>query len=192
MALWWRRRVHEIPGIPEFIPEFPDPFLAPGCNRGEHDECSHILGFIEATSSRISLCPCFCHESCPVHGFPEHMEWMLSCTCPGHVQIRRRQEQAGLDLAQVAQFIEGNRGKPGDPDWVKKLYIELYGAAAAREAGKPSFLQITSHGGSPQRLMNVAVTSLVGLSSVAETARLLGMTEAQVSAMAGTVRKADR
>lgn len=83
------------------------------------------------------------------------------------------------------------RQRRADPDWAKRHYVQVYEAAAAQVDGRPPPHQITFHG-PPQVLMKFAVIRLVTRFSAAEAARLLRLTETQVSAIAGAVRKVDR
>jgi hypothetical protein len=191
MAPWWRRMARrdsgdsELPGLPFRLS------LTPDCNGEAHQDCAHMYGSSWAAESEVTLCACPCHESCPMQGSPILADFMLSCTCPGYAQLRRNQEQAGLDPAQVAQWVEARRQLHADPDWEKRHYVEVYEAAAAQAAGQPSPHHITFDG-PPQKMMEFAVYHLAARYSEAEAARLLGLTEKQVSAAVWTMRKVDR
>jgi hypothetical protein len=116
---------------------------------------------------------------------------MLSCTCPGYVRVRRWQEQAGLDPAEVAQWREDARQWHADPGLVKRQYVEMYEAAAAMAAGQSSPHCITFEG-PPRKMMELAVFLLAVRFSEEEAVRLLGLTEAQVRAALWAMRGADR
>ena len=53
--------------------------------------------------SGVGLCPCDCHAPCPVAFRDNRMTvpgraWRESCTCPGAVAERTRQDQAGVEF----------------------------------------------------------------------------------------------
>lgn len=155
------------------------------CFRRAHDECRHHLRFTGAPDVRVDLCACRgCHVSCPVQGSPTYLEFAQSCACPGHVQARRRTEQSGLDLARADQAIAAALPRlfaEPEPERHKKSLVKLYQAAAAQAAGQPSPHEDVEFDGAPRQAMDFAVGFLAARFSLAEAARLLGLTEAQVS-----------
>jgi hypothetical protein len=185
MAPWWRimaRRDSGDYGLPFRLSRTCE------CERGAHHDCGHVLGFVGAAEGKVTLCSCPCHESCPQQGSPGLMDLMLSCTCPGTVQIRRNQEQAGIDPAQVVRLMEARRQRQADPDEVKRELVEVYEAAAAQLAGQTSPHHVTFEG-PPQETMEFIVFYLATRYSGTEAARLVGLTETQVSAAVAAARK---
>jgi hypothetical protein len=78
-----------------------------------------------------------------------------------------------------------------DPDSDKRRFVALYEAAAAKAAGQPAPHHI-DFDGPPQTMMEFAVFHLASRYSNAEAARLLGLTEEQVSAAVWTMRGVNR
>lgn len=78
-----------------------------------------------------------------------------------------------------------------DLDFDKRRFVRLYEAAAAMAAGQPSPHHV-EFDGPPQKVMELAVFCLASRYSDAEAARLLGLTEEQVSAAVWTMRGVNR
>jgi hypothetical protein len=118
---------------------------------------------------------------------------MLTCTCPAHLEIRRNQEQAGIDPAEVVRLTEARRQRRAAlseeerEEELKGVLVQGYHSATAQASGQRPPDGMTS-GEPPFEVMppQMARESLVCLLarkySAAEAARLLGLTEAQVEA----------
>lgn len=113
------------------------------------------------------------------------MAFALSCTCPGHMAVRRNQERAGIDPAKVVRLMESLR----HPDAAKKHLVEVYENAAAQAAGQQPPHRQVSFEGPPREMMEHIVCWLAGRYSDAEAARLLGLTDAEVAAAVAAARK---
>jgi hypothetical protein len=178
MAPWWRIKKRESPsdGGPSLRSS-----RTLECQLAAHDDCGHALGFIGAAEGEITLCSCACHEPCPFgrQGSANLLEFLRTCTCPATMRMRPIQEQAGIDLAQVAQLMEARRHMT-EQDKNREL-VRVYETAAALAAGQPPPHPI-SFDGPPEEMTATMVYILARRYSEAEAARLLGLSVAQVTA----------
>lgn len=103
-------------------------------------------------------------------------EWRHACTCPGADQLWRNQEQLGLSPADVARRMEELRRGRAPHEGL----MQGYRVAAAQADGRPLPGQPAME--DPRRAMNLFVYLLAQTESDEEAARLLGLTDAQVTA----------
>ena len=193
MASWWRRIRPRVDSGDSWPPVRPP--LTMECQRGAHDECGHMEGFVGAAEGEVTLCLCTCHEPCPLarQRSTGHLHFMLTCTCPAHLEIRRNQERAGIDPAEVVRLMEARRQRRAAlseeerEEELKRALVQGYHSVAAQESGQqppdgmtpgePPFEVMP-----PQMARESMVRFLAQKYSAAEAARLLGLTEAQVEA----------
>jgi hypothetical protein len=146
MAPWWRRILKREDSGDTELPRLPSQTCA--CVREAHHDCGHVLGIVGAAEGEVTLCSCPCHEPCPLgqQRSAGHLDFMLTCTCPAHLTIRRNQERVGLDPAEVVRLTQARRQQRtplGDlsddqgQELVKRGLIRVYQAAAAQAAGRP-------------------------------------------------------
>jgi hypothetical protein len=112
------------------------------CADGEHDDCPHKRGieygvnpFRRRPKSRVLLCMCECHASCPVMNQRRTVPvpvWRESCTCPAAADVpssvgRGQNADAArtpwLSPARVAALNAArDRAAGQSPEQVKELY----------------------------------------------------------------------
>jgi hypothetical protein len=81
------------------------------CDQGRHSMCPHVpftMDFgaqrprVVRSSTSPSLCPCACHQDCPITG-QDGAGWPEACTCAGTRSYERRQGTSGPDIAAIAR-----------------------------------------------------------------------------------------
>lgn len=95
---------------------YEDP-ISPACARGGHQECGHVrvgLRFpvsADRLQSRIVLCGCDCHASCPLAGrAPVALTvWQQLCACSGGAKHRAWSEDAREPWPGAADAWEKSR-----------------------------------------------------------------------------------
>ena len=154
------------------------PVFLPNCIEGAHGDCAHVFTALGAPEGEHGLCSCKCHASCLLTGASSvsDAEWRSSCTCAGAEKLWRNQEQLGLGPADVARLMEEARQRMAPPDGL----VQGYRVAAAQAGGRPLPGQPAME--DPRRAMNFFVDFLARRESDEEATRLLGLTDAQVTA----------
>jgi hypothetical protein len=161
---------------------------SPTCAFGRHHDCVHMYASTEAREGQVALCSCDCHEACRVGGrtAASFLVWRSACTCPGAEDMRRAQDQAGVDPEVLErQFESFHRELAGDEDARsergKRALVKGYEAAAAQAAGQPVDPDDAME--NPQVAMQLIVDTLANIESETAAARRLGLREAQVAEM---------
>jgi len=189
MARWWRRIIKREDSAGTWPQLRMSRTLE--CDQEAHDDCGHALGIFGAAEGQVTLCSCPCHEPCPLgqQQSAGHPDFMLTCTCPANMTIRRNQERAGLTPAEAVRLIQEHRQRRTPlsdlsdeqrQELSKRGLVRTHQAAAAQAAGQPPSDDVT-FSLPPQEMMDFVVLQLALRYSDAEAARLLGLTDAQVT-----------
>jgi hypothetical protein len=123
------------------MPGHHDETPTPACARAAHEDCPHMTGMGGGFNPRrlrpefgVDLCPCSCHEPCPVAIGDRRMTvpmktWHASCTCPGAEPERQRVAEHGLEMRDFGEMTEEARRR-------SRARKEAYETARSRAAGQ--------------------------------------------------------